>query len=374
MTAISRKLHIVELYAGTARSAEPFRAWPRAQIQLLVDRERLAAETYRLNYPNAPYLIHDLTRLTAKDINRLAGGRVDVLLGCPPCTGFSDTGARNLRAFVNSHLTRFSQLAAELQPLAIAVENVPIAGETGRFEAFVRRLDRAGYVSTYGILNAALRGSPQCRHRLLYIGIRKDVGVSPTIPDATHGGGQYFSYRLQRVTSLQEDRMAILSEAPGARRVRDFMPFVEDIVGKKWIPTVADAVSDLPRVGSRRGIALSHFRWQHTPSLVHRMSRVAEGARWRGGADHFSHAYGRLHRRGLARTITTYFSNPGSGRFWHPTEERALSLREAARLQGIPDDFQFIDNNCLGACRLIGNALDSRLAAVAYDVIRQALD
>jgi DNA (cytosine-5)-methyltransferase 1 len=374
MPITSRKLHVVELYAGTARSVEPFRNWKRATISLLVDHDRLAAQTYRFNYPNSPYLEGDLTRISAADVRWFAGGTVDILLGCPPCTGFSDTGSRNLRAFVNSHLTRFSQIAVELRPLAVAIENVPIAGETGRFDAFVRRLERAGYISTHGILNAALRGSAQGRHRLLYIGIRKDVGVAPTIPQATHGGGSYFSYRLQRIASLQDDQMGILSESPGARRVRDAMPFVDTIAGMKWIPTVGDALADLPKLGTKKARDLSHFRWQHTPNMVRRMSRVGEGGRWRGGADHYSHAYGRLHRRGLARTITTFFSNPGSGRFWHPTSDRAVSLREAARLQGFPDSFRFFNDACMGSCRLVGNALDGRLADVAYEVIRQCLE
>ena len=104
------------------------------------------------------------------------------------------------------------------------------------------------------------------------------------------------------------------------------------------------------------------------------MARVPEGGRWSGGEDHFSHSYGRLHRRGLARTVTTFFSNPGSGRFWHPTEERCLSVREAARLQGFPDSFRFPSDDAIRACGLVGNALDGVLAETSYGVIRDALD
>lgn len=374
MAILQRPLSVVELYAGTARSAEPFKRWKRCRVNLLVDRDEFASHTYRLNNPRAPYLTHDLAKVSASELKWLAGGSVDILLGCPPCTGFSDTGARNLRAYVNSHLTRFSNFAVALRPMAVAIENVPIAGETGRFEAFVERLERAGYLSTYGILNAALRGSPQCRHRLLYIGIRKDVGEQAVIPPATHGAGRFFSYRLQQMSRLSEDHMAILSEAPGARRVREGMPHKDVIVGRKWIPTIGETISDLPVVGSRNGKRIAHLPWKHSARLIRRMGRVPEGGRWKGGEDHFSHAYGRLHRKGLARTITTFFSNAGSGRFWHPTEDRALSLREAARLQGFDDSFRLIGSSPAASCRLIGNALDGRLAEVAYEAIRQALE
>ena len=107
--------------------------------------------------------------------------------------------------------------------------------------------------------------------------------------------------------------------------------------------------------------------------MIERMSRVPEGGRWRGGEDHFSHAYGRLHRRGLARTITTYFSNPGSGRFWHPSQERPLTLREAARIQGFDDSFRF-QGPMSRSSRLIGNALDRAIADVAFRAVRRCLD
>jgi DNA (cytosine-5)-methyltransferase 1 len=279
-----------------------------------------------------------------------------------------------MSAYVNSHLTRFSKIAVALRPMAVAIENVPIAGETGRFAAFVERLEAVGYVATYGIVNAALRGSAQCRHRLLYVGIREDIGVAPVIPPATHGGGRYYSYGLQRLASIGEDRMAILSEPPGARRVRDSMPYRDDIVGRRWIPTVDDVIGDMPAIGTKKAKGMAHVAWMHSPKLIRRMGRVREGGRWRGGEDHYSHAYGRLHRRGLARTITTYFSNAGSGRFWHPTQDRAISLREAARLQGFEDSFRFLPAASVASSRLIGNALDARLAEVVFQCIRQALE
>jgi site-specific DNA-cytosine methylase len=122
------------------------------------------------------------------------------------------------------------------------------------------------------------------------------------------------------------------------------------------------------------GKLINHFSWAHGEAQLKRMRDVPEGGRWSGGEDHFSQAYGRLHRKGLARTITTYFANPGSGRFWHPTENRALTLREAARIQGFPDSFKFIGPHFSNAARLVGNALDAAIARVSYQAIREALE
>jgi len=103
------------------------------------------------------------------------------------------------------------------------------------------------------------------------------------------------------------------------------------------------------------------------------MGQICEGARWSGGRDHYSQAYGRLHRKGLARTITGFFPNAGSGRFWHPCENRSLTLREAARIQGFPDDFRFLKNDSEN-CVLVGNALDKALADLTFGMIRACLE
>jgi DNA (cytosine-5)-methyltransferase 1 len=167
----------------------------------------------------------------------------------------------------------------------------------------------------------------------------------------------------------------MLAEAPAVRRLWAEMPYrEEEATGDRPIPDVEAIIGDLPAIDSVAAANLAHYAWQHTRSMTRRMARVAEGGRWSGGVDHFSHSYGRLHRRGLARTVTTFFSNPGSGRFWHPTEDRCLSVREAARLQGFPDSFRFPVDQAMRTCRLVGNALDGALAETGYRIIREALE
>jgi site-specific DNA-cytosine methylase len=125
-------------------------------------------------------------------------------------------------------------------------------------------------------------------------------------------------------------------------------------------------------MGSAAAKRLNHVEWDHTAAIKRRMARISEGGQWSGSADHFSQSYGRLHRRGLAPTVTTFFSNAGSGRYWHPTENRALTLREAARLQGFPDSFRFF--NSWVSCRVVGNALDASLSDLTYQVVRSSLE
>jgi DNA (cytosine-5)-methyltransferase 1 len=369
------KLNVVELYAGTARSFEPFRSWKRCQLSLLVDNNLTAAKTYLHNFPGAPYLLADLKRARPDRVANLLGQkRADILLGCPPCQGYSDVGSRDPADPRNSHIFRFGIFAKHLRPLAIAMENVPLAASTRQFRYFVKMIEREGYAWTAGILNAALRGSSQCRQRLVYIAIRDDLKTVPEIPSPSHGGQRrYFSYATSLYRTVEDARVEMLGEAPATQRMHKHVPYKEERLGKNDIPTVGEVIGGLPRIGSPKADRLNHRAWAHTRRQLRRMSSVPEGGQWPGGLEHYSNSYGRLHRRGLARTITTYFGNPGSGRFWHPKANRALTLREAARIQGFPDSFQFIQPYS-HAADLVGNALDATIAAVVFRVIRDCLD
>src|SRR5207253_1692900 len=103
------------------------------------------------------------------------------------------------------------------------------------------------------------------------------------------------------------------------------------------------------------GEAPNHEGWRHRPELVARMAAVPEGGAAETEKPYYSQAYARLHRRGLARTLTTNFHNAGCGRFTHYAEPRTLTVREAARLQGVKDGFEFIGHRSLQE-RLVGNA------------------
>ena len=365
--------NVVELYAGTARSVEPFKRWPRARIGLLVDNDEYAAETYKFNYPNAPYHTTDLSKISAAELEALAGGSVDILLGCPPCQGFSDNGQKKRWDSRNRHLKNFARLAIELKPLAIAIENVPLAAGSNAFAQFTRLLASSGYNWTAGILNSALYGSAQCRQRLIYIGVHESVGCKPELPKPTHGGRrQYFNYNMRRLKRLTESKNALLGVTPATFQVRARLPFQEGVPGNICIPRIEDVLRDLPKIGTPEAVKLNHVSWAHSKAQLRRMARIREGGQPRVSRDYYSQSYGRLHRKGLAKTITTAFPNAGSGRYWHPTENRSLTLREAARLQGFPDRFAFVVPTSRAAF-LVGNALDASLAKIVYRVVKNCL-
>jgi DNA (cytosine-5)-methyltransferase 1 len=371
---MNRKLKVVELYSGVARTWEAFRSWQRCQLGLLVDIDQLAIDNYKDNYPSVPYLKRDLRWMKPSEIEAKAGGRVDILLGCPPCQGFSDTGKRDPDDPRNIHIDVFGRFVRGLKPMAIAMENVPLVVNSRRFTRFTRMLDSLRYQWTAQIVNAAQYGSCQTRQRLLLVAVHSDVKTPPCIIAPTHGPkGRYFSYQQQKLLPAERCETEFLGITPASARVGSVITVNRSISGAIPVPNVGQVLAGLPGIGTADAQALTHFPWPSSLQMRRRMSRVPEGGRWRGGEDHFSHSYGRLHRRGLARTITTYFANAGSGRFWHPVDDRPLTIREAARIQGFDDDFWF-HGPLAGIGRLVGNSLDNAIAQVACGTVKACLE
>jgi DNA (cytosine-5)-methyltransferase 1 len=313
--------------------------------------------------------------LQPNELLTLAGSHVDILLGCPPCQGFSETGLRLEDDPRNRHVHHFARLAHAVRPLAVVMENVPRVAESEEFAKLVRLLENAGYKWTSGIANSAQYGSAQSRQRLLFVALRGDVGVEPNLPLPTHGGdARLFSYSTLTYRSPSAHPVELLGVTPATQRLSSLMR--QDLalkLGSRPMTRVGEAIDGLPSMGTRSASDAHHVPWVHSKRMLRRMERVPEGGRWRGGLDYYAHTYGRLHRRGLARTITTFFAYAGGGRFWHPTDNRSLSLRESARVQGFPDRFRFLEASRRSAA-LVGNALDSTLASICYQTVRHALE
>lgn len=371
------KIKIVELYAGTARSVEPFLSWDNTEIALLADNDAHAKKTYLHNFPNAPYEKVDLGAATPANVLDLAGGHIDVLLGCPPCQGFSESGKRNPSDPRNTHLKVFADMALASRPRAIAMENVPLAAASPEFKDMTERLSAAGYHWSAAIVNSAQFGSCQSRQRLLFVAFDEVIGVKPKFPEPTHGSSaRLFSYSELAHRKVKEDNLVeMLGITPASQRVAKLLP--ENLllkIGPEKCPTLEDVIDGLPPEDSESAIRLQHIAWQHRAAIKRRMANVREGSRWSGAKDYYAHTYGRLHRNGLARTITGSFPYAGSGRYWHPTKNRSLTLREAARIQGFPDNFRFLEPvSTKDNARLVGNALDAQLAQVTCNVIRGPL-
>lgn len=308
-----------------------------------VDIAPLAIEAYKENHPDTQVWERDITRLKPEVVMKELGlqrGDLDLLAGCPPCQGFSTMRTHrrgtNIEDPRNRLVAQFARFAEALRPRSLMMENVPGLGDDRRFKLMLRRLEKLGYELTYGVLDASDYGVPQRRRRFVLLGFMGQP-VAFATPDA-----------------LKVKVRDVLENMPTAGSSGD--PLHDH--GEKRSEAVCALIRDIPKDGgSRNDLGPDRQLECHK--------------RLRGWYD----VYGRMAWDEFAPTITSGCVNPSKGRFLHPDEDRAITLREAASLQTFPPNYKFpLTRGKYKAADLIGNALPPRFVASQAKQLADVLD
>lgn len=384
------KLKIAEVFAGIGGVTGGFLDAGGYEPVAMNDVDPAARDTFIRNFPGLKdrYWLRSIRSITGPELLDLAGGEIDGLLGCPPCQGLSAAGLRSEDDERNELLREMRRLIWSIRPKFFVIENVPRLLATELYESFELSMG-SQYRLQATVLNAAEYGVPQLRRRAVVIGFRSDLDTKPSMPSPTHGGrGKVFDYFTGSYVKPDEPIGRILLKLrPEVRLPRRPLVTLQEALGDLPVDASVDGkLKDYRRAPTsayqrnmRKGSnqLCNHQAWHHGPEIVRLLTSVRPGdcpttygdrAR---NATYFSQAYARLHPRGLARTLTTNFHNPGSGRFTHYAAARTLTIREAMRLQSFPDSFQFEDIRPSDAERLVGNAFPRRLArALAVHISR----
>jgi len=295
-------------------------------VTAAVDIDPMSIETYKANHPDVEVWEKDIQDLKVVSLKRklnLRKGDLDLLAGCPPCQGFSTMRTLN-GAFViddprNDLLFEFQRFVEALRPRAVMMENVPGLAEDERFSAFCRRMENIGYLGDHCILNAAEYGVPQRRRRLIYL--------------AGHGMKIPFAKPARRIKTVGDTIGGLPKAGESGDPVHD-MP-------EKRTPRIMELIRRIPKDGGNRTALPEEFRLD-----CHRR------------CNGFKDVYGRMAWGDVAPTITSGCFNPSKGRFLHPEEDRAITMREAALLQGFPRRYKFpTTGNKSAVALMIGNAL-----------------
>lgn len=311
-----------------------------------IDSDPQATDTYRANL--GPHVLQmDLSA----DLNL---PRADVIIGGPPCQGFSSAGLRRNGDRRNSLVGRFAELVAQVRPRAFVFENVEgfLTAEQGaRVLDLLSPVLSVGYRVHLRKINAANYGVPQHRKRVIAVG---GLGWSPTFPAPTHRA--YGAPGAERVVSHLPAAPTILEGLQGLPSPSHIPPGEPD--GHFFRPLEGldfDRVSRLLQGQTMRDLPVE----LHHPSYNRRAyRRVMDGTptEKRGGAPA---GVRRLRGNEPSKAIT----GGAKSEFVHPTENRFLTIRECARLQTFPDDFVFF-GSIQDQAQLIGNAVPPQLAYV----------
>ncbi|SDM64202.1 DNA (cytosine-5)-methyltransferase 1 [Janthinobacterium sp. OK676] len=352
---LHRQLTAIDLFAGAGGFSQ---AAKNVGIKILaaVEMNKKACETYEANLVE-----NSSPRIYNEDINKLDPIEIknnhfpdelecDILLGGPPCQGFSvhrinNSGVDDPR---NQLVLRYFQYVKHLKPKIFLMENVP-GILWARHRPFLDALYEEGQKSGYRLLDPVVIdardfGVPQRRKRVFVLGIREDTELSivwPAIP--THGN---------------EDAR---SENP------QLLP---------WL-SAATIFSDPIPVGD-----VNNIHMNHTPEIIRAFQQTPlnGGSRRQSGrvlpchTEHNGHSdvYGRIDPSQPGPTMTTACINPSKGRFVHPTEHHGITLRQAARFQTFPDSFVFKGGLMAGGAQ-VGNAVPVRLGQVLLKTIADGI-
>ncbi|WP_230990370.1 DNA cytosine methyltransferase [Rhodococcus oxybenzonivorans] len=298
---------------------------------------------------SADFYLRDIRSVTGDELTKIWGSddNFKVLAGCAPCQPFStlrQAGKKNKDEKWNL-LREFGRLVYETEPEFITMENVPGIARTDVFSDFVSGLTANGYLVDHQVVFLPNYGLPQHRKRLVLVASR--IGKIQ-VPKGTHTPEKYVT-------------------------VKDVIGEIEPIIHGQQ--STSDPMHRTQALSERN---LQRIRssspggtWREWPEGLQLACHKKETGKY------YASVYGRMEWDSPSPTITTQFYNYGTGRFGHPEQDRAISLREGSALQGFPLDYKFVPSgehitiDKIG--RLIGNAVPPVLGAVIGESIMNAL-
>lgn len=299
-----------------------------------VDIEESACKTYEANFHHSVYCgdISEIEKLQA---------RPEIIIGGPPCQGFSPLGKMSpSEACKQNHLElnklwqHFFRLVKDSMPRALVIENVPELLRSKEYCLIIKNAESLGYNVTAGMLKAEEFGVPQRRRRGFILGA---LDFQPRLPSPT------------RTRTTVRDAIADLPAKPDGANWH---------IGRNPTPTSLERYECIPPGGNRFDLL------KNRPDICPEC--------WKKKKTGSTDVFGRLRWNEPSLTIRTEFYKPEKGRYLHPSENRPITHREAARLQTFPDDFIFKGSR-IEVARMIGNAVPPRLSYHIAKVLMKSL-
>ncbi len=364
---------MIDLFAGCGGMTAGF-ASQGFESRLAVEWDAAAAATFAANFGEEHLYCGDITKLDESLIPE-----VDVVIGGPPCQGFSNLGNRVATDPRNKLWQQYVRVVLAAKPKVFVIENVDrflTSGEFGLLQDMVNGGPLAEYEIRFGVLNAADYGVPQRRRRTIVIGSR----VGPIeLPKPTHSSRDG-SGGLPRWTTVRD----AFEEIPWATTTTE-MPASQstftDIVGTEITEPGVFKEPDLHF--GRRPTPLSLARYDCVPPGGGRFDLPVEllPRCWRDKPTGTTDVLGRMRWDAPSLTVRTEFFKPEKGQYLHPQWEehaelrvnRVITHREAARLQTFPTEFLWCGSK-IDIAKQIGNAVPARLAAAIAAHIKPALE
>ena len=324
-------------------------------------------------------LNEDITKLDCKEIEEkyIKGKEVEGIIGGPPCIGFSTVGNRKPDDPRNMLIFYFIKWVEYFKPSFYVMENVPgiLSMAKGKVvEKVIKMYNEIGYDCEMKTLLSANYGVPQRRERVLFIGTKNGALKKLKIPKTNQKDSK------QKQLFENDSLPSYLTVRDALSDILDIEPFTEnysDELVKEYIRPPDTKYQEYLRKNSNK--IFDHFAPGHSELIIERISHIEQGGNHASLPEKYQliggypNIYGRLHLDKPADTIT---GNCGCvsapGKFIHPIQNRAISIREAARLQSFPDNYRFI-GTMKDKYKQVGNAVPPLMAFAIAKSIRNRL-
>lgn len=360
-------MKVIDLFAGCGGMSEGFLE-NNYEVQMAIEIDKNIAKTYALNHPNTDLKIKDINDITEKELSPYKD--VDVIIGGPPCQGFSMAGARIRNGFIddprNYLFKGYFNILKTIKPKYFILENVTglltihnggILKEIIKSFSNSQELGGDRYYLHYRVMKVEDLGVPQKRERLIIVGsLNKDFDFDVI-------------YKKTYENIIKENKNFFNKTT------------IKDAIGDLPSPT-NDGIVKLnktdnfyqKKLRNKNGIVKNHKKTKHSEIAIERMKKIKQGENFLVLKEDIksvhSGSYGRMEWDSPSMTVTTRFDTPAGGRFIHPIENRTITPREAARIQGFRDDFEFIGPKT-SICKQIGNAVPPKLSFFLSEFIKQ---
>lgn len=346
-------MRVADLFAGVGGLSQGF-LMEGFDIVFSIEYDREIAISNQYNHPSTIVYNKDITKIDIKGLSQ-KHPNIDVIIGGPPCQGFSQKGKRLSLNDERNYLFRyFIEFVDEFKPKYFLLENVPniITTSNGFFrDEIIEKFSEMGYSIDFDILRASDFGIPQNRKRAFFLGkfsennlrLPKGTNEKVNIKDAI--------YDLPFINSGEE--VSVYDKATFSKYQKYLRASATILYNHKATnhsKIALERLALIPKNGGRDSLPKEHL----TKSI-------------------FSGTWTRLKEDGIAATITTRFDTPSSGLFTHPILDRCLTVREAARIQSFPDTFRFYGTKT-SQMKQVGNAVPPLLVKSIAEVIKKDIE
>ncbi len=329
-----KELCVVDLFAGAGGLSEGFR---KAGFDIIAanEIEPVFVDTYKLNHPETKIFTGDIRNITVEEFKKecgINGKKIDVIIGGPPCQGFSLAGRRDQKDPRNSLFMEYVRFVDGLKPKFFVMENVPgilnMKTETGRYvkDIIIEEFNHIGYQVHFKKLRAADYGVPQKRQRVVFIGSQKVKNIS--FPEPTHAREPFVALNGRKMHKWVGAGSVLLAKHK---------------VSKNYFHTM-NMINGFRNRAEKNKVKGNGFGWQIIKK--DEPSYTISARYWKDGSD----------------ALVRYSDN----------EIRMLTERECARIQTFPDDYKFSGNK-RAVYMQIGNAVPVKLAMAIAENIKKVI-